>query len=95
MYPKLVNYNFKTARCSLTDALGLAAVLSEESRLADALVGLVAVAVLAIPVRDALGAVLSLPAVAAPAGIRHHAEALEQIFSQNHSGKWHRPLNKF
>jgi hypothetical protein len=61
----------------LTDSLGVVTFEPEVAFIAVALPGLVAAAVLAVPVGHALGAVGAGPTVAADAGVRHHAEALK------------------
>ncbi len=63
----------------LTDGLGVVALLAKVAGLADALPGLVTFAVHAVPVGDAFGTVGASPALAAEAGIRHHAHALVSI----------------
>ena len=68
-------------RIILTDGPGIITLQSKPPRLAVALPRLVAGSVNAVPVLDALGAVGTSPTVLAPAGVRHHALALNMISS--------------
>ncbi len=67
----------------LTVCLGVITLLAKVAGLADALPGLVAFAVHAVPVGDTFCAVGTGPALTAEAGIRHHAHALVAILENN------------
>ena len=63
----------------LTNGSCVITIKSEVTGFADALPRLVAMSVLAVPVRNALSAVRSSPPFLTPAGIGHHALTLIKV----------------